>query len=77
MGDDIFMAVHYRTAISATARNNVPAISFTPQFAKDGGLMSYNSVITDQFRGAAGYVDRILTVRSRTTCRCRRRRNSR
>ena len=37
IGDDIFMAVHYRTAISATARNNVPAIAFTPQFGKDGG----------------------------------------
>ena len=42
------------------ARNNVPAIAFTPQFGKDGGLMAYNSVITDQFRGAAGYVGRIL-----------------
>ncbi len=60
MGDDIFMAVHYRTVISATARNNVPAISFTPQFAKDGGLMSYNSVIINQVRGAAGYIDRVL-----------------
>ncbi|MGC2834694.1 MAG: ABC transporter substrate-binding protein [Methylocella sp.] len=60
IGDDIFMAVHYRTALSATARNNVPAIAFTPQFGKDGGLMAYNSVITDQFRGAAGYVGRIL-----------------
>jgi putative tryptophan/tyrosine transport system substrate-binding protein len=60
MTDDSFMAVHYRTAIFAAARHNVPAISFTAQFAKDGGLMSYATSITDQFRGAAGYVDRIL-----------------
>ena len=60
MADNSFIAVHYRTVISATARNNVPAISFTTQFAKDGGLMSYQSSIIDQFRGAAGYVNRIL-----------------
>ena len=58
--DDFFLALHYRTAIAATARYKVPAISFSPQFAKDGGLMAYNSIITDQFRGAAGYVGRIL-----------------
>jgi putative tryptophan/tyrosine transport system substrate-binding protein len=60
IGDDSFMAVHYRTIISATARNNVPAIFFTTQFAKDGGLMLYQSDITHQFLGAAGYVNRIL-----------------
>ena len=60
MADDSFIAVHYRTVISATARNNVPAIAFTTQFAKDGGLMSYQSRIIDQFRGAAGYANRIL-----------------
>ena len=57
---DDLLALHYRTAIAATARYKVPAISFSPQFAKDGGLMAYNSIITDQFRGAAGYVGRIL-----------------
>jgi len=60
MTDDSFMAVHYRAAIFAAARHSVPAISFTAQFAKDGGLMSYAASITDQFRGAARYVDRIL-----------------
>jgi putative tryptophan/tyrosine transport system substrate-binding protein len=58
--DDAFMAVHYRTAISATVRNNVPAIAFTGLFARDGGLMSYDAGIVEQFRGAARYVDRIL-----------------
>ena len=60
--DDSFLALtHYRTAIAATARYKVPAIyAFSPHFAKDGGLMAYNSIITDQFRGAAGYVGRIL-----------------
>jgi putative tryptophan/tyrosine transport system substrate-binding protein len=58
--DDSFMAVHYRTTISATLRDKVPALSVLAQFTKDGGLMSYVSSIPDQFRGAAGYVDRIL-----------------
>lgn len=60
--DDAFMEVHYRTTISATARNNVPAIAFTSLFAKDGGLMSYSTStgIIEQYRDAARYVDRIL-----------------
>ena len=58
--DDWSMAVHYRTAIAATLRDKVPALSVLAQFTKDGGLMSYVSSIPDQFRGAAGYVDTIL-----------------
>jgi putative tryptophan/tyrosine transport system substrate-binding protein len=38
----------------------VPAISVIAQFVRDGGLIAYQTSITDQFRGAAGYVDRIL-----------------
>jgi len=60
MGDDSFIVVHYRTVISATVRNNVPAIGFLTEFAKDGGLMAYQSNILEQFRSAASYVDRIL-----------------
>jgi len=60
MADDSFIAVHYRTVISATVRNSVPAICFTSQFAEDGGLMAYQSDILEQFRSAASYVDRIL-----------------
>jgi putative ABC transport system substrate-binding protein len=58
--DDSFMAVHYPAVISAAARNGVPAISVIAQFVRDGGLIAYQTSITDQFRGAAGYVDRIL-----------------
>jgi putative ABC transport system substrate-binding protein len=58
--DDSFMAVHYPAVIAAAARNGVPAISVVAQFVRDGGLISYDTNVTDQFRGAAGYVDRIL-----------------
>lgn len=38
----------------------LPAISVFPQFAAAGGLMGYGPNLTDLFRRAAGYVDRIL-----------------
>jgi putative tryptophan/tyrosine transport system substrate-binding protein len=38
----------------------LPAIYFNRFFATDGGLISYGVDFGDQFRQAAGYVDRIL-----------------
>jgi putative tryptophan/tyrosine transport system substrate-binding protein len=46
--------------IAAATRNRVPAIYILPAFAREGGLMSYAANYPDMFRGAAGYVDRIL-----------------
>jgi putative ABC transport system substrate-binding protein len=40
--------------------HRLPAISVFPQFATAGGLMGYGPNLTDLFRRAAGYVDRIL-----------------
>ena len=58
---DSFMATHQATIISATARNNVPAVGADlPTFAKDGGLLAYGASFPDIFRRAAAYVDRIL-----------------
>jgi len=42
------------------ARSNVAAVSFNPEFARDGGLMSYGSDISDNYRRSAVFVDRIL-----------------
>jgi putative ABC transport system substrate-binding protein len=58
--DDSFMEVHQATIISSSVRNNVPAIFPGTGFVKNGGLISYDADVTDQFRRAAGYVDRIL-----------------
>ena len=44
------LALHYR----------LPAICVFPQFAEVGGLMGYGPNLTDLFRQAASYVDRIL-----------------
>jgi putative tryptophan/tyrosine transport system substrate-binding protein len=58
--DDSYMAVHYPTVIAATAHNKVPAIFVVTEFVRNGGLLSYGADITDIFRRAAGYVDRVL-----------------
>jgi putative tryptophan/tyrosine transport system substrate-binding protein len=44
----------------AAARNNVPAVYSTSDFARDGGLLSYGIDTVDNFRRTASYVDRIL-----------------
>jgi putative tryptophan/tyrosine transport system substrate-binding protein len=55
------LAVVYRELIIAlAARNNLPAVYFERLFVTRGGLVSYGPDLLDQFRRAAGYVDRIL-----------------
>jgi len=57
---DWFTVVHRARIILAAARNNIPALNYLPEFARDGGLLSYGNDMTDTFRRAASYVDRIL-----------------
>jgi putative tryptophan/tyrosine transport system substrate-binding protein len=45
---------------SLAARYRLPAIYPTRPFADAGGLISYGNVISDNYRRAASYVDRIL-----------------
>ena len=52
--------VHRAPIIAAAARNNVPAVYWVSDFARDGGLLSYGVDLLDLYRGAASYVDRIL-----------------
>ena len=42
------------------AENKLPAMYFSPEFVQAGGLMSYSPIITDLWRRAATYVDKIL-----------------
>jgi ABC-type uncharacterized transport system substrate-binding protein len=42
------------------ARHRVPAVYAARYFVTAGGLISYGPDFVDQYRGAAGYVDRIL-----------------
>ena len=57
---DGFTNVHRAAIISAAARNNVPAVSWQEDFARDGGLLSYGADLVDGYRRAAIYVDLIL-----------------
>ncbi len=55
-----FSAISRERIIALAARNKLPAIYFNQLFVTDGGLISYGPDMIDQFRRAAGYVDRIL-----------------
>jgi len=55
------MAVHHRDLIvTLAARYKLPTVYFGRLFVVAGGLISYGPDFLDQFRRAAGYVDRIL-----------------
>ena len=53
-------AAHRDLIVALATRHKLPGVYFTRQFADRGGLISYGPDIVDQFRQAAGYVDRIL-----------------
>jgi putative tryptophan/tyrosine transport system substrate-binding protein len=52
--------VHRRLIINLAARHKLPAAYVSRYFVTDGGLISYGADLVDQYRQAAGYVDRIL-----------------
>jgi putative tryptophan/tyrosine transport system substrate-binding protein len=52
--------VHRDLVIALAAKHRLPAIYPYRYFVADGGLMSYGTDLIDQYRRAAGYVDRIL-----------------
>jgi putative ABC transport system substrate-binding protein len=53
-------ALHRDLIIALAARHKLPAVFIERSFAAAGGLVSYGPDFLDQFRRAAGYVDRIL-----------------
>jgi putative tryptophan/tyrosine transport system substrate-binding protein len=57
---DGFTIVHRQLIIELAARYRLPAIYGVRVFPRDGGLVSYDYDRNDQYRLAAGYVDRIL-----------------
>src|SRR5215813_11941882 len=52
--------VHRDLIITLAAHHKLPAVYYRRLYVTDGGLISYGPDIVDQFRLAAGYVDRIL-----------------
>jgi putative ABC transport system substrate-binding protein len=53
-------ATHRELIVMLAARYRLPAVYPFRYFVTDGGLISYGPNSTDQFRRAAGYIDRIL-----------------
>ena len=52
--------VHRDKLIALAAQHRMPAVFYRRLFVAHGGLISYGADFIDQFRRAAGYVDRIL-----------------
>jgi putative tryptophan/tyrosine transport system substrate-binding protein len=52
--------VHRELIITLAARHELPTVYFDRHFVTGGGLISYGPDQVDQYRRAAGYVDRIL-----------------
>jgi putative ABC transport system substrate-binding protein len=51
---------HRELIVMLAARHKLPAVYYDRPFATSGGLISYGPDVADQYRRAAGYVDRIL-----------------
>jgi putative ABC transport system substrate-binding protein len=51
---------HRDLIIALAARHKLPAVYYARHFAAAGGLISYGPDFVDQYRRAAGYVDRVL-----------------
>jgi putative ABC transport system substrate-binding protein len=49
-----------RRIVALAAQHRLPAIYEEREYAHDGGLLSYGRNVSDNFRQAAGYIDKIL-----------------
>jgi ABC-type uncharacterized transport system substrate-binding protein len=52
--------VHSELIVGLAARYKLPMVSYRRYFVDSGGLISYGYNAGEQYRGVAGYVDRIL-----------------
>ena len=52
--------VHLGLIVRLAAQHKLPAVYYERSFTTAGGLISYGADLIDQYRQAAGYVDRIL-----------------
>jgi len=58
--NDPFMFTHRKIIVEAASRFRLPSIYGFSEFVDDGGMVSYGVSITDTYRRAAGYVDKVL-----------------
>ena len=57
---DSFTDANREEIVSLAARYHLPAVYAYRFFAERGGLLSYGADLSDNFRRAADYVDRVL-----------------
>jgi putative tryptophan/tyrosine transport system substrate-binding protein len=57
---ETFTQAHRAEIASAATRHRLPAVYPYRLFAEAGGLLAYGDDLTDNFRRAASYIDRIL-----------------
>lgn len=57
---DALLIQHYPRIADLAMRNRLPAVSQIREFVEAGGLVSYGPNLTEQFRRAATYVDKIF-----------------
>jgi len=55
-----FVATNRARIIELAAKHRLPAVYASTEYAEAGGLISYGPDIVDNYRRAAGYVDKIL-----------------
>ena len=58
--NDPFIFTHRKSIIESAAKSRLPAIYGFREFVDDGGLISYGPNISDGYRRAAAYVDKVL-----------------
>lgn len=57
--DPVFFSLR-NILIETSARHRLPAVYPLPSYSEDGGLLSYGFNLSDSFKRAASFVDRIL-----------------
>ena len=55
-----FLAAHRKELVVSAEKSKLPVIHVSTTFVEAGGLMSYGPSVTENFRRAATYVDKIL-----------------
>jgi putative tryptophan/tyrosine transport system substrate-binding protein len=58
--NDPFIFTSRKIIADAALQLRIPAIYGQREYVEDGGMISYGASITDTYRRAAGYIDRIL-----------------
>lgn len=60
VNDDVLITTHKAQILSLAAKHSLPVIAQFQEFAHAGALVTYGHNVTDEYRRAASYVDKIF-----------------